>query len=63
MEEWKERHGIDIEKYEVRGIDKRQILRNCVNPEIGKYVFEMVGKQEDDCCEDGHEDLLPEGGY
>jgi DNA (cytosine-5)-methyltransferase 1 len=43
LNEWQNRHGINIEKFEVKGIDKRQLLRNCVSPEIGAYVFERVG--------------------
>jgi DNA (cytosine-5)-methyltransferase 1 len=34
--------GIDLSKYKFDGIDKRQILRNCVKPELGLYVFEHI---------------------
>lgn len=30
-------HGIDLSKYKIS--DKRQILRNCVIPELGKYAL------------------------
>lgn len=36
------RLGIDLSKYKFEGIDKRQVLRNCVHPELGLYVFEQI---------------------
>jgi DNA (cytosine-5)-methyltransferase 1 len=33
-----ERHGFDLSEYKLK--NKRQILRNCVLPEIGKYILE-----------------------
>lgn len=33
---------IDLSKYKFEGIDKRQVLRNMVEPEDGKYVFEQI---------------------
>ena len=41
-------HGFNLEKYKFT--NKRQILRNCVKPEIGKYIFEALtvkGKGDD----------------
>lgn len=35
-----ELYGINIDKY--TGIDKRQCLRNCVLPELGKYIFDCL---------------------
>ena len=35
-----ERYGYDLDKYDLP--NKRQILRNCVNPEMGKYVIEAI---------------------
>lgn len=37
-------YGFDLEKYKVR--DKRKIIRNMVNPEVGKYVLEEAMKKE-----------------
>lgn len=37
-----ERKQIDLSKYKFEGIDKRQVLRNMVEPEDGKYVFEQI---------------------
>jgi DNA (cytosine-5)-methyltransferase 1 len=34
------RTGFNIEKY--KGIDKRRILRNCVEPEIGEYIYKLA---------------------
>jgi DNA (cytosine-5)-methyltransferase 1 len=31
-------HGIDLSKYKIS--NKRQLLRNCVNKELGKWVFD-----------------------
>ncbi len=33
-----EKYGFDLSKYKLP--NKRQILRNCVEPELGKYVYE-----------------------
>ena len=33
-------HGVDLSKYKIS--DKRQILRNCVHSELGKYILECV---------------------
>jgi len=32
--------GFDLDKY--KGIDKRKTLRNCVEPEVGKYILECA---------------------
>lgn len=37
--------GINLDKYKFIGIDKRQVLRNCVRPELGKYIFEQITKK------------------
>lgn len=34
------KHGYDLSKYKIS--NKRQILRNCVSPELGKYVLEQL---------------------
>ena len=34
--------GLDLSKYKFEGIDKRQVLRNMVEPEDGKYIFEQI---------------------
>lgn len=36
-------HGFDLSKYKIS--NKRQILRNCVNPSVGKYIFDCAIKQ------------------
>lgn len=36
------KYGFDITRYSLNGLDKRQILRNCVNPELGLYVFNQI---------------------
>lgn len=33
-------HGLDLSKYNIK--DKRQILRNCVLPEIGEYIARIA---------------------
>lgn len=35
-------HGFDLSKYSIP--NKRQVLRNCVAPELGKYVFNEITK-------------------
>ena len=40
-------NNIDISKYTFKGLDKRQLVRNMVEPEDGKLIFEtMLGIQE-----------------
>jgi DNA (cytosine-5)-methyltransferase 1 len=34
------KHGYNLSKYKIS--NKRQILRNCVSPELGKYVLEQL---------------------
>lgn len=34
------RKGFDLAKY--KGIDKRKILRNCVEPEVGLHIFNSI---------------------
>lgn len=36
------RKGLDISKYS--GIDKEKILRNCIEPELGKHIFDCAFK-------------------
>jgi len=37
-----ERKGFDLKDY--KGIDKRLALRNCVEPEVGKHIFDNINK-------------------
>lgn len=34
--------GYNLELLENKGVDVRKVLRNCVVPEIGKYIFETL---------------------
>ena len=38
-------HGVDLKEIKLK--NKRQILRNCVNKEVGKHIFEEFLKLED----------------
>ena len=40
IKEWEENVGFDLSKYSY--IDKRKILRNCVEPELGKVILDSV---------------------
>jgi len=40
-----ELHGYDLSKYKLP--NKRQVLRNCVAPEVGLYVFQQVTKTKE----------------
>lgn len=40
--ELENKFNIDLSKYKFEGIDKRQVLRNMVAPELGKYIFEQI---------------------
>lgn len=37
--------GFDLKKLENMGFDVRKVLRNCVRPEIGKNIFNLLMKQ------------------
>jgi DNA (cytosine-5)-methyltransferase 1 len=41
-DDWQELTGFDVSQY--RGIDKRKILRNCVNPKLGLHIFNQAFK-------------------
>ena len=34
--------GFDLDKLDNKGFDTRKVLRNCVRPDIGKYIFEIL---------------------
>ena len=36
-------HGFDLSKYKLS--NKRQVLRNCVLPELGKHIYECVASK------------------
>lgn len=38
----KERFGFNLENIQEKGLEKRKVLRNLVNPEIGKYIFNQA---------------------
>lgn len=38
-----ELYGFELDK--LKNVEKRKVLRNCVVPEIGKYIFEQVTKK------------------
>lgn len=38
LEGWQKRKGFDLTEY--KNIDKRKILRNCVEPETGKHILD-----------------------
>lgn len=40
--EFAEMHGFDLKRYKLDSYFERQILRNCVYPEIGKYIFDKI---------------------
>ncbi|RLF34551.1 MAG: DNA cytosine methyltransferase [Thermoplasmata archaeon] len=44
--ELQNKHGFDLSKYEIK--NKRQILRNCVYPQLGKHVFDCAFKTNSD---------------
>ena len=40
QKDWEKIHGFKLDGF--KNIDKRQVLRNCVSPEIGKYIFDKI---------------------
>ena len=45
VESLQKRKGIDLSNFEIK--NKRQLLRNCVEPEVGLYVMNCSLKQKD----------------
>ncbi|NCD00185.1 MAG: DNA cytosine methyltransferase [Bacteroidia bacterium] len=39
-------YGVSLEKYKIQNKRKRQILRNMVNPELGKYILDRAMEKE-----------------
>lgn len=35
-------YGFDLSKYNRRIVDKRKVLRNCVKPQVGKYILDKI---------------------
>lgn len=42
IEEWEDKLGFDLSSNDE--VDKRTVLRNCVNPELGLHIFNMAFK-------------------
>lgn len=38
-------HGISLSKYKLSGEKKRLFLHNCVNPALGRFVFDMAFRE------------------
>lgn len=43
IEDLQKHHGFNLDKYK---IDKIKVLKNCVNPELALYIFEMAFKRK-----------------
>lgn len=44
MKDLQDLKQIDLSKYKFEGIEKRQVLRNMVEPKDGLYIFERITK-------------------
>ena len=42
VEDLEKKHGFDLSKYKINRFKKRTMLRNCVAPELGKYIFDCA---------------------
>ncbi len=40
IEKLQELKGLNLDNY--KGVDKRKLLRNCVEPETGKHILEVI---------------------
>lgn len=38
------KYGVDLSEYKLK--NKRQVLRNCVEPEIGKYILDLINYEK-----------------
>lgn len=45
LKDWQDLHGVDISEYKF-GQRRDKILRNCVNPDLGKYILDCSVKEE-----------------
>lgn len=43
VKQWEKIHGFDLSNYG-KEIDKRAVLRNCVNSELGLHIFNFMTK-------------------
>lgn len=50
-----ELHGIDLSNFQIA--NKRQILRNCVLPQVGRHIFDAFELSTDDSTPVGHADV------
>jgi len=46
IEVLQKRKGFDLSKFKNYNIDKKLILRNCVEPEFGKHIFKCAFKEQ-----------------
>lgn len=46
IKEWERNLGISLDGYNLKGIRKDQVLKNCVKPELGFYVFNQIIQQK-----------------
>lgn len=42
QEYWIKRYGFDISKYELKGIRKDKLYKNCVDPNLGKHILDCA---------------------
>jgi len=40
--DYEKKYGYDLSNYKLNGFDKRKILRNCVEPQLGKNIIEQL---------------------
>jgi len=43
---WEELYGFDLSGYSFDSVEKRKVLRNCVNPEIGEKILDACGTRQ-----------------
>ena len=45
VEELQKRKGFDLSKFKT-GVEKKLLLRNCVEPELGKHILDCISKEK-----------------
>ena len=45
VQEYEDRYGFEVSDYDIKADKKLKMMRNCVEPELGRHIFAARGKQ------------------
>lgn len=46
IEIWQKHYSLDISEYSLESVEKRKVLRNCINPKIGEAILQARSKKQ-----------------